>query len=118
MNNKALMQALGIGLGLQLIMVIAGHFVPAIKDQGFAVGGMAISLVAGLLYARAANGAWGGALLGGALAGGGCALLGIAVSVLLKDVPPAILLVGTISSAVTGLAGGAIGKPFAGKPFA
>jgi len=32
------------------------------------------------------------------------------VSVLLGDVPPAILIIGTLSSAVGGVAGGAVGK--------
>ncbi|MDB5433643.1 MAG: hypothetical protein JWP35_4759 [Caulobacter sp.] len=110
MNRKALTRAVIIGTVLQLIMVVAGHYVPVIKNQGFAVGGMAISLIAGLLYARAAGSGWGDSLLGAAIAGGACALIGIAVSVLLKDVPVMILIVGTLSSVVTGVIGGAIGK--------
>jgi hypothetical protein len=96
------------GTILQLAMVIAGHFIPAVA-AAFAAGGMGISLVAGLLYGRG-TGAWAGALVGGALAGGLCALIGIAVSVLLGDVPLFVLAFGTVSSAVTGLVGGAIGK--------
>ena len=110
MNTKALTTALIIGTVLQLIMVVSGHYVPLIKDKGFALGGMAISLIAGLLYARAAAEGWPGSLLGGAIAGGVCALIGIAVSLALKDVPPMILVIGTVSSAVTGLIGAAIGK--------
>ncbi len=55
-------------------------------------------------------GGWGGALGGGALAGGLCAIIGIAVSAALGDVPPMILVMGTAASAVTGLIGGAVGK--------
>ena len=91
-------------------MVVAGHFVPAIKDEGFAIGGMAISLVAGLIYARLAPGGWGSALAGGVVAGGLCAIIAIAVSVVLKDTPPLILAIGTTASAVTGAIGAAIGK--------
>jgi hypothetical protein len=110
MNVKALTTATAIGLALQLAMVIAGHYEPYVKNNVFAIGGMLISLIAGAIYAWRAGGGWGSSLLGGLIAGGLCALLGIAVSVLLKDVPASILMFGTIGSAVTGLIGGAIGK--------
>ena len=109
MNRQALIRATLIGAVLQLAMVIAGHFVPAIANL-FAVGGMLISLVAGLLYARAAKGGWGDSVLGGLIAGGVCAFLGILVSYLLEDVTVDILWMGTAGSAVAGLVGGAIGK--------
>lgn len=109
MNRQALIHATLIGAALQLLMVVSGHFVPAIAAL-FAIGGMLISLIAGLIYARAARGSWPDSLLGGLIAGGLCALLGIVVSYLLKDVTATILLLGTLSSAVTGLVGGAIGK--------
>jgi len=69
-----------------------------------------ISLLAGLIYARMTAQAWGPSLIGGLIASGVCALLGIGVSVVLKDVPTSILEVGAIGSAVAGLIGGALGK--------
>jgi hypothetical protein len=110
MNSVALTRATAIGLIAQLAMVIAGHFVPLIKDHGFALGGMTISLVAGLLYARAAAGGWIASLAGGLVAGGVCAVLGIAVSVVLRDVPTLVLAFGTIGSALAGAIGGGVGK--------
>ncbi len=110
MSKESLIIATAIGLILQLIMVVAGHYLPAIREKGFAIGGMLISLVAGLVYVRLAAAGWSGALSGGAIAGGVCALLAIAVSVTLKDVPAQILIVGTLASVVTGLAGGAVGR--------
>lgn len=110
MNRKALINATVIGTGLQLAMIIAGHFIPFVRDNVFMWGGLALSLVAGLLYARAAPGNWPNTLLGGVIAGAVCALIGIAASVAWGDTNAAILLVGTCSSAVTGLIGGAIGK--------
>jgi hypothetical protein len=102
-----------VGTILQLIMVVIGHFVPAVAAL-FAPVGMLISLIAGLLYAyRAGRRALGEQLLGGALVGGGCALIGIAVSWVLGDVETVILLIGTASSAVTGAVGGAIGRVIA-----
>lgn len=110
MNMKALLIATATGLALQLMMVVAGHYVPFIKNNVFAIGGMGISLLAGVSYGKMAAEAWGPSLLGGLVAGGLCAALGIAVSVALKDVPPAVLAFGTMGSAVAGLIGGVIGK--------
>lgn len=109
MNRKALINATVIGTVLQLIMVGVGHFVPAVA-LWFAPIGILLSLIAGLLYARAAKGSWSDSTLGGVIAGAVCALLGIAVSCLLGDVQPIILVIGTLSSAVGGVIGGAIGK--------
>ncbi|HYE46545.1 MAG TPA: hypothetical protein VEA44_12325 [Caulobacter sp.] len=109
MIRSALIRATLIGTVLQLAMVIAGHYVAAIAGM-FAIGGMLISLVAGLLYVRAARGGWGDSLAGGLIAGAVCAFLGILVSYLLKDVTVDILWMGTAGSAVAGLVGGAIGK--------
>ncbi len=110
MNRKALINATVIGTVLQLAMIVAGHFIPFVRDNVFMLGGLAISLVAGLLYARAARGSWGDSLIGGLIAGGVCALIGIGASVAWGDTAQNILLLGTVSSAVTGLVGGAVGK--------
>jgi hypothetical protein len=111
MNPQALLVASGAGLVAQLAMVLSGHYVAFVKDKVFALGGMGISLIAGVLFAKLVAGAgWGPSLIGGAVAGGACALLAIAVSVGLKDTAANILLVGTLGSVVTGLIGGALGK--------
>ncbi|HLY55516.1 MAG TPA: hypothetical protein VKS60_08170 [Stellaceae bacterium] len=109
MNRKALLLALGIGTVLQIAMVLAGHYSEEVKAL-FALGGMGFSLVAGLLFAWSAQAGWSADLTGAAIAGGGCALIGIAVSVALGDVPATLLLLGTLSSVVTGLIGGAVGR--------
>lgn len=97
-----------VGTVLQLAMVLSGHWVEVIKLRGFAAGGMLISAVAGVLYARAARTSRGTSARNGALAGGLCALIGIAVSAALGDVPPFILVVGTLSSTAAGAIGGAL----------
>jgi hypothetical protein len=115
-RSNALTQATAIGTVAQLAMVISGHFTPAIANL-FAVGGMGISLVAGLLYARKAVATTRGAsATGGALAGGICALIGIIVSFALGDVTAMIIAFGTLSSAVTGAIGGAIGHVRTARP--
>jgi hypothetical protein len=109
MSARSLLIASFVGTLLQIVMVVAGHSNPAIKGL-FAFGGMGISLVAGVLYARLARPAKkGGGGLGGMAAGAICAFIGILVSYLLGDVPGLLLLMGTLSSAVTGAVGGLLG---------
>ncbi len=108
MDRKTLLQATAIGTVVQLAMIGAGHFVPFVRDHVFAIGGMLISLLAGLLYARRARGGWGSSLGGAAIVGGVCAVVGIGASVALGDTLAAVLGFGTIASVVAGLVGGAV----------
>ena len=113
MDKRALIIASVAGTIAQLAMVISGHYDASIAAL-FAVGGMTISLAAGLLYGlRARQTTLGDAALGGLVAGGICALIGIAVSYFLGDVTATILLFGTLSSAVAGAIGGPIGRVIA-----
>jgi hypothetical protein len=100
--------ALVLGTVLQLAMVLSGHWIEVIRLRGFAIGGMLISAIAGVVYARAAHVSRGKAAANGALVGGACAIIGIAVSYVLGDVPANILILGTLSSAVTGAIGGVL----------
>ncbi|MEO5510260.1 MAG: hypothetical protein ABIS27_06480, partial [Longimicrobiales bacterium] len=110
LSSRAVITATIIGTVLQLAMVISGHSMPAVAEQ-FAVGGMSISAIAGLIYAKlAAPQTTGGAAVGGLVAGGVSALIGIALSCYLGDVEPMILAMGTGSSAVAGLIGGVLGR--------
>ena len=109
-SMRALLIATAIGTVLQAARVISGHRNPSIAKL-FAVGGMSLSLIAGVIYAVLVVGATtGSAVVGGVLAGGLCALIGIAISYFLKDVPASLLLLGTLSSAVTGAIGGWLGS--------
>jgi hypothetical protein len=109
---RALLIGTAIGTVLQTAMVVAGHSNRAIAKL-FAVGGMSLSLIAGVIYAMLARGGTTGALItGGVLAGAICAFIGIAISYFLKDVPASLMLLGTLSSAVTGAIGGWLGSHF------
>lgn len=110
MKTRALVQSAIIGTVLQVAMVVAGHSNQSIAAL-FAVGGMGISLVAGIIFvALAKTSSMREALTGGSAAGGICAFIGILVSYLLGDVPASLLALGTISSIVTGAVGGALGR--------
>jgi hypothetical protein len=115
-NSRAVFIASLIGTVLQVAMVVAGHTNASVAAM-FAVGGMSISLIAGLVYGYLVKGSrnLGGLIAGGATAGGVCAFIGILVSHLMGDVPPSLLLLGTLSSVVTGAIGGAIGKAFGSR---
>jgi hypothetical protein len=115
-NSRAILIASFIGTVLQVAMVVTGHSNASVAAM-FAVGGMSISLIAGLIYGYLSKGPrnLGSLIAGGATAGGICAFIGILVSHLMGDVPPSLLLLGTVSSVVTGAIGGAIGKAFGGR---
>jgi len=115
-NSRAVLIASIVGIVLQVAMVLAGHSNPSVAAM-FAVGGMSISLIAGIIYGYLVKGprVLSGLIAGGATAGGLCAFVGILVSHLMGDVPASLLLLGTISSIVTGAIGGAIGKAFGGS---
>jgi hypothetical protein len=108
--NRAVRNATFVGTALQLLMVAAGHYSPAVARM-FPAGGMSISALAGVMAALGSRPASLGSAAGrGALAGGVCAFVGTLVSYLLGDVPAAVLGFGTASSAVTGAVGGMVGK--------
>ena len=109
-TQRPLILATALGTIAQLAMVLTGHTVPAVANL-FAIGGMALSMMAGLMYGilTPANTVT-SASRGGAIAGGLAALIGIAVSYALGDVPVWVLAVGTLSSTITGAIGGAVGR--------
>lgn len=115
MNTKIFARVTLAATAAQVGMVLGGHVSAAVAN-GFALGGMAISLLAGVFYARLARGGWADSLVGGLLSGAACAFLGIGVSVFLGDVPPSLLVLGTAGSSVAGLIGGAAGKATAPRP--
>jgi hypothetical protein len=104
----ALWRATLVGTLLQVAMVVGGHYQPALKAF-YAPGGMLFSAVAGWLFGRFSATPRGMAAIGGIVAGAACAFLGILESYYLRDVPASLLVLGTLSSAVTGAIGGALG---------
>jgi hypothetical protein len=107
-----------IGTALQLLIVVSGHFSPAVAAL-FASMGMGISGVAGVLAGRTEPPAsWRSAAGRGAIAGGVSAFIGILVSYLLGDVPAPVLGFGTGASTVAGALGGLIGRSLSTRSIA
>ena len=108
-DRPALVGAALIGAGLQLGMVIGGHFSAPVANL-FAVGGTGVAAATGLLYGFRAGGASRrSAALGGAVVGSSAALLAFVVAYLLGDVPAAVLGPAVLGSALAGLLGGLLG---------
>ena len=107
-RTRAVWRATLIGTVLQVAMVVAGHYLPAIKAF-YAPGGMLFSAVAGWLVGRLSGQPRAASAVGGLIAGAACAFLGIVESFYLGDVPASLLLLGTGSSALTGAIGGLLG---------
>jgi hypothetical protein len=110
--SRALVTATIVGTVLQLAMVTLGHRDLAIAGL-FAPLGIGLSFVAGVLYAVLSTEViLRDNVVGGLIAGAVCAFIGIAVSCVLHDVTPVVLLYGTLTSAVGGAIGGAVGRLF------
>ena len=108
-GQGALGKATLIGTLLQVAMVVLGHYSEPVRN-GFAVGWTGIAAITGYLFSRlAGRTARGGSATGGAIAGGVAGLIGTVVSALLGDVTGQTIGIGTISSVVAGLLGGAVG---------
>ena len=109
MNTRTLTTSLAIFTVLQLAMVLAGHWIPMVKDSLFAPLGTFLSLLGGFEFARRARPGIGNGVVGGLVVGGLSGLIGIIVSYVLGDVPVSTLWIGTAASVVGGLIGGAVG---------
>jgi hypothetical protein len=108
-GQGALGKATIAGTLLQVAMVVGGHYSEAIQNL-FAVGGTGIAAITGFLFSRwAGRVTRGGSASGGAIAGGVAGLIGTVVSALLGDVSGQTVGIGTISSVVAGMLGGAVG---------
>lgn len=103
----ALGSAASIGTALQVLMVVAGHFMPAAREAGlFPVAGTLIGLVTGWLSgAGGAGAALSGVARRGAVAGGVGGVIGSLVSTALGDVPLGNLTIAGASTLVMGALG-------------
>lgn len=116
-NTTAFQRATFVGILLLITFVVFSHYLPLLATQVlFAT--LMIAGISGLLYAREAARGYGIGALGGAFSGGICALAGIAVAILLGDVPaftmgPApgkVMVIGTAASVLAGAVGGLFGQ--------
>jgi hypothetical protein len=100
-------KAIAIGTLLQTLMVVVGHFAPALAAAGlFPIGGTIIGFVTGWLAgAGGTRAAAGQTALTGGVAGGVAGALGSLVSTALGDVPLSNIAIAGGSTFVTGAIG-------------
>jgi hypothetical protein len=91
---------------------MVGHFggLLAVYEISFLFAGMMISATVGYLYAQDASKGYGLGACGGAISGGVCALMGIAFSVVLRDMTLMVLVQRALVSTLTGAVGGVFGQ--------
>jgi hypothetical protein len=101
-------RATAIGTGLQVAMVVIGHFLP-VEQQGvlFPVAGTLLGGITGALAGRGTAPAGTNAAQG-AMSGGLAGVLGTLVSVALGDVPLTTVGVAGVSTVVSGAIGGVL----------
>lgn len=99
-----------VGIVLQIALMIAVHFIAYIERQGFLLGGMTISAVAGYFYGMDTGKGYFTSATMAAIIGGGSALIGVGVSVALHDAPLHIVPLFTTICVVTGAVGGLFGQ--------
>ncbi len=109
-SGNPLVRAAVLGTVLQVLMVVAGHFSPAIAGL-FPIVGTGLGGIAGVLAGRLGPRRGVGTAVGeGLIAGGSGALIGTVISHLLGDVPTSIIAIGTAASGGAGAIGGVVGR--------
>jgi hypothetical protein len=109
-DHRALQRAILVGTLFQVVAVVIAHFSQWIETHALLFGGMMISATMGYLYAQEVARGYVRGACGGAVAGGLCAVIGIAVSVLLGDMTLKMLGIRTLISILTGAVGGIYGQ--------
>jgi hypothetical protein len=109
-DHRALQRAILVGTLFQVVAVVIAHFSQWIESHALLFGGMMISATMGYLYAQEVARGYVRGACGGAVAGGLCAVIGIAVSVLLGDMTLKMLGIRTLISILTGAVGGIYGQ--------
>lgn len=132
---NGIVAALGAGTGLQVLMVLVGHFVPRLQEFGlFPIAGTLIGLVTGIVAGGGSGGkratasapsaaagvtsaAPGGAasVLTGAISAGVAGSIGSLVSSALGDVPLSNVLIAGGSTVVMGAIGTSLRRRLAAR---
>jgi hypothetical protein len=108
-DARILRYAIIVGTTLQIVNAMLRH-VGWTTDYYAQFGGMFISGVAGLLYARDVNRGYGAGSAGGAVGGLVCAVVGVALAVTLHDAPPVLIPLAMLVCTLTGAIGGLFGQ--------
>ena len=109
-DTKALLRAFIVGTILQIVLVLLCHVSHWIMAHAFMFAGMMISATAAYLYAMDTGKGYFPGSTAGAIIGGACALIGLAISVMLGDTEQVVIPFGTAVCVLTGAVGGIFGQ--------
>lgn len=109
-DTRVFIRAFIVGVVLEIALMVATHFIPFVERQGFLLGGMTISAVAGYLYAMDTGKGYFTSATMAAIIGGAVALIGVGLSVALHDAPTRVVPLFTTICVVTGAVGGLFGQ--------
>lgn len=107
---RILLRALVVGIVLQAGLAFFGHAAHWVAGRAHEFGRMMIAATAAYLYAMHSGRGYFPGATAGAIVGGTCGLIGIALSVLLKDTPSFIIPIDTAICVLTGTVGGLFGQ--------
>jgi hypothetical protein len=107
---KILKRALLVVTAFEVLLVLAGHFMPQARPHFLLFGCMMVAGVAGLLYARDLARGFGLGALGGGVAGAAGGIVAVGVSNLLGDRPDIHLPYGVMVLTFVGVVGGLFGQ--------
>lgn len=110
LDIRVFIRALIVGVVLEILLMIATHYSVFVERQGFLLGGMTISAVAGYLYAMDTGKGYFTSATMAAIIGGISALIGLAVSIALHDAPTRVVPLFTTICVITGAVGGLFGQ--------
>ena len=86
-DGKLIQRAAVTGIVLQIAMIVIGHYIAWVRANAWEFGGMMISGLAGLFYARDFAKGYAKGALGGAIVGGTAGLIAVCVANILQDEP-------------------------------
>jgi len=105
-----MIRAIIVGIVLQAVLMIAVHFIPYVAHHVFLFGAMMICATAGYLYAMDTGKGYFTSATAAAIVGGVTALVGVGLSVALRDAPTHIVPMFTTICVGTGAVGGVFGQ--------
>lgn len=110
LEAAALRRATIVGTMLQLALAILAHFSGWVALHGLLFLGMMIAAISGYLYAQEVGKGYFAGAGGGLVSGAVCGVFGLALSIVLGDTDPALLLQNLAIFAFIGAVGGLFGQ--------
>lgn len=110
LDTRLLGRALLVGVVLEVMLVLAGHYRPLLRVHYVLFGCMMIAGTMGLLYARDLARGYVSGALGGLVIGAACGVAAVGLSNVLGDQPESYIPYGVMVCTLVGAIGGLFGQ--------